>query len=121
MGRDYVGELHEVTYIDSAGTRSKLDVEPVVLSVDTDVGLCTSPNRTAARNGQDYDATGRLVWYELVEVLYYRRRLQGSWWFHKIEGGRVALVDRNRGEPMAILDVPTAHRCAGNGDFICGG
>lgn len=120
MARDYVGELHEVTLVDGSGYR-KVDVEPVVLSVDTETGLCTSPSRTAARNGQDYDATGPLVWYELVEVLYYRKRPQGSWWFHEINRGQVALVQRNRGAPMAILDVPTAQRCAGNGDFICGG
>jgi hypothetical protein len=120
MARDYVGELHEVTFVDAAGPRS-IDVEPVVLSVDSDTGLCTSPSRQAARNGADYAADGPLEWFELVEVLYYRRRPQGDWWFHEIGRGHVAFVDRKQGAPMAILDVPTAQRCVGNGDFICGG
>lgn len=118
--RTYVGQLYEVSYMDG-GTVHAQSVRRCALSVDEETGLCTSPNRAAAQQGRDYYLQGSARWYELVEVVYSRRRPQGDEWYHEITGGRVALVPRSQGKPWAILDVPMAQRCDMDGDFICGG
>jgi hypothetical protein len=89
--------------------------------VDED-GLCTAPTKQAAADGQRYEAPRGATWYQLSEVVYYRKRSQGALWYHEIDGGRVAIVDQGgRRLPMAVLDVRDAQRCAMDGDFICGG
>lgn len=118
--RAYIGELREVSFSDAAGAVHTVAVYPVALSVDAD-GLCTSPTRAHCDKGLDYDTSGDHEWFSLTELVYYRRRKAGPMWYHEINGGRLALVDRGYGPPVALLDVPTAQRCDGAGDYICGG
>ncbi len=120
MSRSYVGQLYEVGYVGDDGVVYAQPVQRVALSVDS-TGLCTSPNRGAAKEGRDYYLQGAAQWFECVEVVYSRARPEGREWYHAISGGQVAFVPRSQGAPWAILDVPNAVRCDMDGDFICGG
>ncbi len=117
----YVGELREVSFCDDAGEVYTVKCARVALSV-SERGLCTSPTKQTAAAGQEYEAPRGATWFDLTELVYYRRRQAGALWFHEIEGGRVAIIDEGPGRlPMAVLNVPAARRCDLSGDFICGG
>lgn len=120
MSVTYHGELYGVILPDGTW----VEVPRVALGTARGFGWVTAPSREALLSGRWFDAAGGSQFARVDEVLYTRRRREGSRWRHEVRGTELGVsVD---GRPVlrfvggAMVRAPRV--CAvPPGEYICDG
>lgn len=103
--------------------RRYITVESAVIGIIDGVGLVTADSREDLREAIIRKPPAGVRWERCSRVYYRRRRIEhgSDLWNHKVADGRCWIGIGTNGEPVAVVEAPTAAVCDMQGAFICGG